>query len=69
MTGIIVPIGSQIDHCDQDKSNNTFDNLKCLTRQEHMGKTHIENPHVVKSLVERVQRKVVRISMDGSFFA
>ena len=59
-TNTLVPTGFQIDHIDQNKENNAFANLQCITKKEHMKKTHKENPHIKKSLVTALQRKVIR---------
>ncbi len=43
-TSTLVPTGFQIDHIDQNKANNAFANLQCITKKDHMIKTHKENP-------------------------
>ena len=60
ITGTLVPTGYEIDHIDQNKENNAFDNLQCMTRKNHMIKTNKENPHVIKSLVEGLHKNVIR---------
>jgi hypothetical protein len=60
--GILVPLGYEIDHIDQNKVNNAFVNLQCISRQVHRTKTHLENPHTIKALLEASNRKVIRTS-------
>lgn len=43
-----IPEGYEIDHDDQDKSNNNLSNLKLITRKDNMIKMFEENPHVKK---------------------
>lgn len=40
----LLPEDCEIDHCNQNPSDNTIDNLQCLTRAEHAVKTAIDNP-------------------------
>ena len=56
----LVPTEYQIDHIDQNKENNSFENLQCITKQAHMKKTHKENPHISKSFAEASNRRVIR---------
>ena len=65
-TGKVVPPGYQIDHIDQDKSNNSYNNLNCLTIKEHMLKTHNENPQMTKSFSSILCRRVVRIGIGNN---
>ena len=60
-TGKSVLPGYQIDHVDQDKSNNSFSNLQCITISEHMLKTHKENPHICKIWSHASSREVLRV--------
>ena len=60
--GTLVPTGYQIDHIDQNKKNNSFENLQCLSRRDHMIKTNKDNPHIIKAFSEASNRKVIRIS-------
>ena len=59
-TNTLVPTGYQIDHIDQNKANNSFENLQCITKHAHMKKTHKENPHISKSFAEASNRRVIR---------
>ena len=59
-TNTLVPTGFQIDHIDQNKANNAFANLQCISREDHMIKTHKENPHIIKLWTEGSKRKVIR---------
>ena len=61
-TGTLVPTGYEIDHIDQNKKNNAFENLQCLSRRDHMIKTQRDNPHISKSLAAGSNRKVIRTS-------
>tara|TARA_Y100000389_G_C17458358_1_gene519770 strand:- start:1251 stop:3371 length:2121 start_codon:yes stop_codon:yes gene_type:complete len=41
----LVPENMEIDHRDQDPTNNSIDNLQCLTKLEHGRKTARDNPN------------------------
>ena len=60
ITGTLVPTGYQIDHIDQNKENNAFENLQCISCKDHMIKTRKENPHMIKSFLAGLNRKVIR---------
>lgn len=42
--------GYEIDHLDEDKSNNALSNLEIVTRKENMKKMRVSKPHVIKNL-------------------
>ncbi len=65
--GKVVPAGYQIDHIDQDKTNNCPKNLMCLTRKEHMAKTHKENPHILKTIAQCFSKRVVKVSISDGY--
>jgi hypothetical protein len=46
----IIPPHLEIDHSDEDKSNNRLDNLLLITRKGNMAKMRKSNPHVIKNL-------------------
>lgn len=48
-----IPEGYEIDHLDDDKSNNHLLNLSLKTRKENMDKMFANNPHVVVALNAR----------------
>lgn len=41
-----IPFGYEVDHVDEDKSNNSLSNLCLLTRRQNMMKMIKSNPHV-----------------------
>lgn len=45
--------GMEVDHIDNDKSNNNADNLRWISRRENMLKCHSDNPHILEKLNER----------------
>ncbi|MDI3440360.1 HNH endonuclease signature motif containing protein [Erwinia sp. V90_4] len=42
--------GYEIDHIDEDKSNNALENLTIVTRKQNMEKMRASKPHVIKNL-------------------
>lgn len=40
----------EVDHIDNDKSNNRHENLRWVTRLENMRKCHDDNPHIMTDL-------------------
>ena len=61
-TATLVPTGYDIDHIDQNKANNAFANLQCISRKDHSIKTHSENPQIIKAFLAGLNRKVIRTS-------
>lgn len=47
-----VPVGFEIDHLDNNKTNNRLDNLRLITRKDNMHKMFEHNPHVYNNLVQ-----------------
>lgn len=45
-----IPVGYEIDHDDNDKSNNKLTNLNLKTRKQNMVKCHTDNPHIMLNL-------------------
>ena len=41
----------EVDHDDEDKSNNKYTNLKWVTRKVNMKKCHDSNPHILDNLI------------------
>ena len=42
--------GYEIDHIDEDKTNNCLENLDLVTRAANMRKCHSSNPHIINNL-------------------
>lgn len=42
--------GLEVDHLDNNKSNNRWDNLRWVSRRENMRKCHADNPHIMDNL-------------------
>lgn len=47
----IIPKNYEIDHIDNNKSNNSLDNLRLVTRKENMHKCFKDNPHIIRNLL------------------
>ena len=45
-----IPDGFEIDHVDENKANNSLNNLRLVTRTENMKKIRDSNDHVKKNL-------------------
>ena len=43
-------IGLEVDHIDSNKSNNSVENLRWVSRKENMIKCYEENPHILLNL-------------------
>lgn len=56
--------GCEVHHIDEDKSNNTPENLICLSRDEHLS---IHTPDFVQKMVERNSKPVHQYTLDGEY--
>jgi hypothetical protein len=57
------PNGREVDHINQIKNDNRYENLQYLTKLEHSKKTHVDNP----SMIHKMSRRPIQgINKDGS---
>ncbi len=52
-----IPEGYEIDHDDNDKSNNALSNLNLKTRKENMDKMLIHRPYIKENFIKNFAQK------------
>ena len=52
-----IPEGYEIDHDDNDKSNNALRNLNLITRKENMDKMLIHRPYIKENFIKNFAQK------------